>query len=265
MDCTLEDNLIRSFPVVFENSQVRDYPGSPGVRYFGCSCGEGWYIILRQLCATISRHIGEVERVTGEKLPFKFLQIKEKFGHLRVYFEGGDTFIKGALEMAEAMSVYTCDVTGEPGVLCRKPNGWLQTLCPAEAEKIGAVPYAATSAPKPAAAPLAVFETLDADLGIMDEKNMDRKINEYRLVCTCSICPEQYDVYVGEEQVGYLRLRHGHFRADYPDVGGTTVYSADTVGDGCFDSDDERDTQLTAAIAALDAHRKELLRDLPKT
>lgn len=28
------------------------------------------------------------------------------------------------------------------------------------------------------------------------------------LVKTCEACPEQYDAYLGEKRVGYLRLRH---------------------------------------------------------
>ena len=33
---------------------------------------------------------------------------------------------------------------------------------------------------------------------------------------TCFACPEQYDVFLDGEQVGYLRLKHGVFRCDYP-------------------------------------------------
>ena len=41
-----------------------------------------------------------------------------------------------------------------------------------------------------------------------------------KLVLTCGACPEQYDAFDGERQVGYLRLRHGHFTVTCPDVGG---------------------------------------------
>lgn len=80
-------------------------------------------------------------------------------------------------------------------------------------------------------------------------------IGGYRLICTCSACPEQYDVFDDSSgaKVGYLRLRHGYFRADTPDCGGETVYDADTNGDGVFDPD-ERMPQLTAAIAAIAKH-----------
>ena len=43
---------------------------------------------------------------------------------------------------------------------------------------------------------------------------------KFRLEMTCFACPEQYDVYLEDEKVGYLRLRHGHFRCDVPDCGG---------------------------------------------
>ena len=36
----------------------------------------------------------------------------------------------------------------------------------------------------------------------------------FKLVQTCGACPEQYDVYEGDEEVGYMRLRHGHFHAE---------------------------------------------------
>lgn len=79
-------------------------------------------------------------------------------------------------------------------------------------------------------------------------------IGRYRLICTCGACPEQYDVFdeVTQAQVGYLRLRHGYFRADIDNCGGETVYEAHTRGDGIFD-EDERMPQLMAAVTALAA------------
>lgn len=85
----------------------------------------------------------------------------------------------------------------------------------------------------------------------------DILIDGCRLICTCSACPEQYDVFDDNTgvQIGYLRLRHGYFRADVPDCGGETVYEADTAGDGIFD-EDERMPELTAAVAAIQRSRK---------
>lgn len=88
----------------------------------------------------------------------------------------------------------------------------------------------------------------------------DYVISGYRLICTCQACPEQYDVFDDETgvQVGYLRLRHGHFRADLRYCGGDCVYSADTIGDGVFD-DKERMPQLKQAVKAI---KKGLIRSV---
>lgn len=76
------------------------------------------------------------------------------------------------------------------------------------------------------------------------------KILDCDLILTCSACPEQYDVMRDGVQIGYLRLRHGEFRADYPECGGETVYEAEPEGDGCFEAH-ERERYLTAAVRAL--------------
>jgi len=80
----------------------------------------------------------------------------------------------------------------------------------------------------------------------------------YRLDLTGMACPEQYDVYVGEEQVGYLRLRHGCFTVDYPDYGGECVYDSTALdGDGSFSDDIERNMHLDNAINAIHKKRSE--------
>lgn len=83
----------------------------------------------------------------------------------------------------------------------------------------------------------------------------DLVIDGYRLECTCYACPEQYDVYDGDKKVGYLRLRHGFFRADAPDCLDETVYESETQGDGVFE-ESERMPELRKAIAAIKAFYK---------
>jgi hypothetical protein len=76
-------------------------------------------------------------------------------------------------------------------------------------------------------------------------------MSKIKLVLTCGACPEQYDAFDETgRMVGYLRLRHGSFRVDCPDSGGTTVYMAQPDGDGIF-TDDERDYYLRHAVAAI--------------
>jgi hypothetical protein len=76
-------------------------------------------------------------------------------------------------------------------------------------------------------------------------------IDDIRLEQTCDTCPEQYDAYVGEQRVAYLRLRWGHFRVEVP-FDGKTVLS-EQIGDGprgAF-ADEERDEWLTKAKQAI--------------
>lgn len=66
--------------------------------------------------------------VAKEPIPqVEAVQVKEKFGTLRFYYEGGDEYIRGLVTMAEAMSAYTCEVCGAPGEA--RGGGWIQTLC----------------------------------------------------------------------------------------------------------------------------------------
>lgn len=75
--------------------------------------------------------------------------------------------------------------------------------------------------------------------------------DDVSLYKTCDAFPEQYDA-LGPDgnQVAYLRLRHGRFTVECPDVGGVVVYAASPSGDGIFD-DDERDRYLSAAKEAI--------------
>lgn len=60
------------------------------------------------------------------KLP-KFTQIKEKFGTLRMYYDGGDDVTRAVTTFAEIMSSRTCEVCGDKGETIR--TGWHRTLC----------------------------------------------------------------------------------------------------------------------------------------
>lgn len=68
-----------------------------------------------------------------------------------------------------------------------------------------------------------------------------------KLKQTCGACPETYDVFLEEEEVGYMRLRDGYFRAE---CYGETVYECHPEGDGMFE-DDERNRYLNEACKAI--------------
>ena len=132
MSPELTDKLIEQYPEQFKNLKYLE-------------CDDGWYEILSRLCYIVNNHL-EYKKKINESLEFFYWsQIKEKFGGLRAYCWGGDSYINGAIEMAESMSYITCEVTGQRGKL-RKQRiddagepvmAWIKTLCDDEAKKEG--------------------------------------------------------------------------------------------------------------------------------
>jgi len=100
--------------------------------------GEGWSNLLEAMCAHIEHYLkytGKAIIEDGAEPPlnghymhsFYFCQIKEKFGGLRAYFNGGDDFISGVITFAETMSYEICETCGGKGKLRR--TAWNSTLC----------------------------------------------------------------------------------------------------------------------------------------
>lgn len=97
---------------------------------FGIQCGDGWYELIRSLC----KEIQEYSERTGEQVVA--IQVKEKFGGLRVYTSDYSDELRAILSKYERQSFSVCEVTGEPGVLC--VNGsWYRTLSEKVAKEKG--------------------------------------------------------------------------------------------------------------------------------
>jgi len=95
--------------------------------YGGFCCGEGWWPIIAELCGQIQHHINWKNR-QSEIVPQVVVgQIKEKFGGLRFYYDGGDDEISGMVRMAEAWAAHSCETCGAPGK--KREGGWIKTLC----------------------------------------------------------------------------------------------------------------------------------------
>ena len=67
------------------------------------------------------------QRITPHVDWIRIGQIKEKFGGLRFYYDGGDDQICGMVDMAETWAGYTCEKCGNKGQ--RRDGGWVRTLC----------------------------------------------------------------------------------------------------------------------------------------
>ena len=101
---------------------------------WGFDVGPGWHDILNALCGNI-QHYTEWNNENFDKgytqykyvPPVTVVQVKEKFGTLRFYYDGGDDKIDGMVRMAESMSAVTCEKCGKPGT--STGGGWIKTLC----------------------------------------------------------------------------------------------------------------------------------------
>ena len=125
------DNELRAaYPKMFPGGDI------------GIWVGEGWHPIVRKLCASIQHYIDATESrrewIISKSDTYKMeipesvpqvtvAQIKEKFGQLRFYYDGGDQYISGLVAMAETWASGVCERCGDPGQLRR--GGWMKVLC----------------------------------------------------------------------------------------------------------------------------------------
>lgn len=111
----------------FAKSMEEKFPKMFVNKYGGFAVGKGWYPILEKLCANIQQHIDWRNRETEVVPQVVVEQIKEKFGGLRFYYQGGDDEISGMVRMAEAWADVACEDCG--GIGKRRNGGWVRTLC----------------------------------------------------------------------------------------------------------------------------------------
>lgn len=88
--------------------------------------GDGWYWLIDNLCDSIQ---GLIDANPHLKIPqVVATQVKEKFGSLRFYYEGGNDDIGGRISLAEDMSYTICEDCGSTDRVTQT-KGWIVTLC----------------------------------------------------------------------------------------------------------------------------------------
>ena len=130
MNIDLDKLLCEKYPKMMVN---RHKDMQETTMCWGFECGDGWYNILNQLMSQIQHHIDwkqdRKERFNqGDGcIQVTLDQVKEKFGTLRIYYSGGDEYIRGLVSMAQAMSGSTCEVCGNAGKF--RGKSWFYTAC----------------------------------------------------------------------------------------------------------------------------------------
>jgi hypothetical protein len=121
--------LVQSCPTIFG-----------GAKTYRFECRGGWIPILNNLCDSL-------ETLARSDYPdLRIVQIKEKFGGLRVYTEGAPvianleavrtkkeaptpTLVGKFINIATRLAEKTCEFCGEEGELRTEGMRWIRTLC----------------------------------------------------------------------------------------------------------------------------------------
>lgn len=135
----LDDYLCKKYSKIFCN---RNKSEMESCMHWGLSTGNGWFSLLDNLCRNIQQHIDTPPWIENKKTG-KFeeskepvcpqvvaLQVKEKFGGLRFYTSGGDTYIRALIDDAESLSFSICEECGRmDDEVGRNRKGWIVTTC----------------------------------------------------------------------------------------------------------------------------------------
>ena len=111
----------------FEKRLTEKHPAMFSAPYGGIAVGEGWWPIIESLCADIQHYIKWKNKDEVEVPQVVVMQIKEKFGGLRFYYDGGDERIRGMVTTAESWAEKTCEDCGVPAT--KKTRGWIKNVC----------------------------------------------------------------------------------------------------------------------------------------
>jgi len=87
-------------------------------------CGPGWYDLIRDLSNDIEKIL-----VENDIAYMHLVQVKEKYGTLRIYMSTETEEISELIEAAEERSYSTCELCGFPGTIRGISTHWLQTQC----------------------------------------------------------------------------------------------------------------------------------------
>ena len=123
----LQDILYNKYPTLFRQ---KDLPMTQTAMCWGIDTDDGWFGILDEMCAKIS----EYEALKREELGdahenIEFVQVKEKFGALRVYAHSADSVVYEIIGEAREKSVKTCSVCGGDKAKNMVLRGWYYTFC----------------------------------------------------------------------------------------------------------------------------------------
>lgn len=116
----LDNKLIQKFPKIFAD---RYKSAQETCMCWGFETNDGWFDLIYSLCKCVQHYLDQkpkIEQVVAA-------QVKEKFGTLCFYYDGGDEYIRGLVSMTQHLSGCTCEICGNPGKFIN--DGWMKVRC----------------------------------------------------------------------------------------------------------------------------------------
>jgi hypothetical protein len=117
----LDEYLVKTYPKIFAD---RYSDMKTTAMCWGFECNDGWYEIINTLCLNIQNYLDNDPNIPQVIAS----QVKEKFGGLRFYINGGDEYIYKLISNAEKLSYQTCEDCGSREKV-GQTKGWIITLC----------------------------------------------------------------------------------------------------------------------------------------
>lgn len=111
-----EQYLLEKYPKVFPPEEIRNNV-TKSCMAFGFECSDGWFDIIEECLRDLSK-LPE---------PPTLLQVKEKFGTLRIYVDGYTDEDDAIISRAEKKSENTCEMCGKVGHI--RGAHWYMVRC----------------------------------------------------------------------------------------------------------------------------------------
>ena len=121
MKAELQKILFDKYPKIFRQ---KDLSMKETAMCWGIDAGPGWFDLIDNLCSDIQTYID-----INELSQVETVQVKEKYGRLCFYIDGGDTVIHDMISLAEKNSETTCENCGSSDASNEETNGWYKTRC----------------------------------------------------------------------------------------------------------------------------------------
>ena len=121
MNRELDKKLLEKYPKLFpQNRRIQESL----MPYFGFECGDGWYVLIESVCFYLQNETDQNNAPQPE-----IIQVKEKFGELRIYADNTNERQQNIIDFAEILSGRTCEECGKMKTGIMRTDGWMKAVC----------------------------------------------------------------------------------------------------------------------------------------